>query len=140
MRSGTAAATLLVIVAALAASGCGEREFTAQEFVDAANGHDAELELGDQLTTTESGEPVLKISSSAPPGSDPNPQLQAGTSSGTMIVAADVDSAGAEFDRCEAAADLTCFRAANVVLRFEEMEGADRARITGAVTALQSDG
>ena len=57
-----------------------------------------------------------------------------------MIVASDADSAGAEFDHCETAADLTCFRAANVVLRFEGMDAADRARISGAVSALASDG
>ena len=35
---------------------------------------------------------------------------------------------------------LTCFRAANVVLRFEGMAAADRARVSGAVSALASDG
>ena len=78
------------------------------------------------------------IRSRRAPSADPNPQLQSGRSSGTLIVAADAGSAGAEFDRCEAAADLTCFRAANVVLRFEEMAAADRARVSGAVVRCAS--
>ena len=53
-----------------------------------------------------------------------------------MIVADDAGSAGDEFDRCDRSADLTCFRAANVVLRFEGMDAADRARISGAVSAF----
>ena len=57
-----------------------------------------------------------------------------------MIVAGDAGSAGDEFDHCEGAADLTCFRAANVVLRFEDMAAADRARVSGAVCARASDG
>jgi len=56
-----------------------------------------------------------------------------------MIVADDAGSAGDEFDRCDRSADLTCFRAANVVLRFEGMDAADRARISGAVSALAPD-
>ncbi len=118
MRAGAAAATVLVVVAAVAAIGCGgEREFTAEQFIDAANEQGAELELGEEVATTPAGEPVLKISSAPAPDSDP--QLQTGSSSGTLVVASDVGSAGAEFDHCEEAADLTCFRVANVVLRFE---------------------
>jgi hypothetical protein len=135
-----AAATIVLALIATAAAGCGEREFTAQEFVDSANEQGAELALGDQITTTESDEPVIRISFAPPPGTDPNPQLQAGDGSGTMIVASDAESAGAEFDHCETAADLTCFRAANVVLRFEGMAAADRARVSGAVSALASEG
>ena len=134
-----AAATIVLALIATAA-GCGEREFTAQEFVDSANEQGAELALGDQITTTESDEPVIRISFAPPPGTDPNPQLQAGDGSGTMIVASDAEIAGAEFDHCETAADLTCFRAANVVLRFEGMAAADRARVSGAVSALASEG
>ncbi len=138
MRAGAAAATLLMLVLALA--GCGEREFAAAEFVAAANEQGAELALGRAVTANDDGEEVFAIEFAPAPGAERNPQLEAGGGSGTMVVASDAARAGAEFDRCETAADLTCFRAANVVLRFEAMEAADRARVTGALTALQSQG
>ena len=139
MRLGAAAA--LLASALLLATGCGgEREFDAGEFVDAANAEGAELARGEQITTTPAGEPVYSIRFAAPAGGEPNPQLQSGRSSGTMIVAGDAAGAGSEYDHCESSADLTCFRAANVVLRFEGMAAADRARVSGAVSALASDG
>ncbi|MEZ5154843.1 MAG: hypothetical protein R2718_01905 [Solirubrobacterales bacterium] len=139
MRASSAAALVLALAAPALAAGCGgEREFGAAEFVDAANGKGAALALGGQVTTTASGEPVYAVRSES--GSDPNPQLEEGHGGGTMIVAADAGVAADEFERCESAADLTCFRAANIVLRFEEMAAADRARISGAVSALASAG
>jgi hypothetical protein len=141
MRFGAAAALLLAASAALLATGCGgEREFAAGEFIDAANAEGAALALGAEISTTENDEPIYAIRSRPEPGADPNPQLGEGPGNGTLIVAVDAAAAGAEFDRCETSADLTCFRAANVVLRFEAMTAADRARISGAVSALAADG
>ena len=134
----TAAATLLIVVPALAVAGCGEKHFSASGFIDAANEQGAELDLGERLATNPAGEDVYPITTA--PGGKPNPQLEGRGSKGTMIVADDAGSAGDEFDRCDRSADLTCFRAANVVLRFEGMDAADRARISGAVSALASDG
>ena len=139
MPRGAAAALTVAAVAVLAIGCGGEREFDAGGFIDAANAEGAELALGEQITTTPADEPVYSIRFAAPSG-DPNPQLQSGRGSGTMIVAGDAGSAGEEYDRCEGAADLTCFRAANIVLRFEAMAAADRARVSGAVSALASDG
>lgn len=136
-----AAALLLAATAAVVAIGCGgEREFDANGFIDAANAEGAALVLGAELSVTENGEPVYEVRSRPEPGADPNPQLGDGRASGSLIVATDASTAGAEFDRCEDSTDLTCFRAANVVLRFEEMAAADRARISGAVSALASEG
>ncbi|MFN8114125.1 MAG: hypothetical protein U0R51_13125 [Solirubrobacterales bacterium] len=138
-RLGAAAA--IVAAATALAFGCGgEKDFSADEFVDSANAEGAELALGEQITTTPADEPVYSVRFAAPAGDDPNPQLQSGDSSGTMVVAGDATSAGDEFDHCESSADLTCFRAANVVLRFEGMAASDRARVSGAVSALASDG
>jgi hypothetical protein len=134
-----AAATLLIAVATLAVAGCGEKHFSASGFIDAANEQGAELDLGERLATNPAGEEVYPITTAAS-GGEPNPQLEGSGSKGTMIVADDAGSAGDEFDRCDQSADLTCFRAANVVLRFEGMDAADRARISGAVSALASDG
>jgi hypothetical protein len=133
------AATLIAALAALAA-GCGDKQYGATEFIDAVNAQGADLALGDQISSTEAGEPILAINFAAAAGSDPNPQLHTGQGSGSLIVAADTDSATAEFDRCDQSADLTCFRAANIVLEFEGMDAADRARVSGAVSALASEG
>lgn len=131
------AATLIAALATLAA-GCGEKQFSAAGFVAAANGQGAELALGEQISSTDAGEPIMAVRFAAA-GSERNPQLHTGQGSGSLIVAADAASAAAEFDRCEGSVDLTCFRAANVVLEFEGMDAADRARVSGAVSALASD-
>jgi hypothetical protein len=132
-----AAAALITIAAAITA-GCGEREFTAAELVDAVNEHGAQLVLGEQVTTNDAGEPVYTVRSTAT--GNPNPQLEGGGGQGALVVADDAGSAADEFDRCETTADLTCFRAANVVLRFSALDAPDRARISGAVSALASEG
>jgi len=71
----TAAATLLIAVAALAAAGCGEKHFSASGFIDAANEQGAELDLGERLATNPAGEEVYPITTAAP-GGEPNPQLE----------------------------------------------------------------
>jgi hypothetical protein len=133
-----AAALLLPAIAALAAAGCGEQEFTASELVDAANAEGARLALGGQLTTSPEGAKVFVVRSAARPES-PNSQLAGGGGKGTLVVAEGAGSGAEEFDRCEAAADLTCFRASNVVLRFESLDAPDQARISGAISALAGD-
>jgi len=141
MRLGVVAATLPALFAAIFAIGCGDREFTAGEFVGSANEEGAALALGEVVTTNDAGERVYAVEFAPDPDAEANPQLHAdGHGRGTMIVADDSGRAGDEFDRCEQTADLTCFRAANVVLRFEEMDPADRARISGALSALASEG
>jgi len=129
------AATLIAALAALA-TGCGETQFSAAGFVDAANEQGAELGLGKQISSTDAGEPIMAVRYAAAAGGEPNPQLHTGQGSGSLIAAADPASAAAEFDRCEGSAGLTCFRAANIVLEFEGMDAADRARVSGAVAAL----
>ncbi|GIK76983.1 MAG: hypothetical protein EDQ89_05940 [Acidobacteria bacterium] len=135
-----ARAVAALLAAALAAgAGCGERTFTASGLVDAANAEGARLALGERLTTSPEGAEVYVIRSAASPGAA-NPQLVGDGGKGTLLVADGSGSGADEFDRCEATADLTCFRAANVVLRFESLDAPDRARISGAISALASDG
>jgi hypothetical protein len=133
MRSGATAA-ILVAAAVAVGAGCGERKFDAEELVDALNEQGAELTLGDRIAENEAGDPVYAIKFT--PGGDPNPQLESEGGGGTLVVADDDGAANVEFDRCESAGDLTCFRAANTVMRFDEMAATDRARISGAVSAL----
>jgi hypothetical protein len=132
------AAVLLAIAAALVVAGCGERDFTAAELVDAVNEHGAQLTLGSSVTTNEGGEDVYAVRSAAT-GADANPQLEGSGGKGSLLVAADAASASEAFDRCDAAPDLTCFRAANVVLRFTGLDAPDQARISGAFSALASE-
>ncbi|HET6831496.1 MAG TPA: hypothetical protein VFH44_09135 [Solirubrobacterales bacterium] len=129
----------LIVIAAGLVTGCGERDFTATELVDAVNEHGAQLVLGEPVTTNEAGEEVYTVRSTAT-GAEPNPQLEGGGGQGALVVADDAGSAADEFDRCESAADLTCFRVANVVLRFSALDAPDQARISGAVSALASEG
>jgi hypothetical protein len=136
MRQAPAA---LLAIAALAAAGCGERTFTASELVDAANEKGAQLALGEQLTTSRGGAEVYVVTSAGSSG-EANPQLEGGGGKGTLIVADGTEGGAGEFERCEATADLTCFRAANVVLRFESLDAPDQARISGAISALASEG
>lgn len=133
------AAALLAGAALATAVGCGERTFTAGGLVDAANAEGAQLALGERLTTSPAGAEVYVIRSAASPG-ESNPQLVGNGGKGTLVVADGSGSGAAEFERCEATADLTCFRASNVVLRFESLDGPDQARISGAISALAADG
>lgn len=133
------AAALLVGAALATGVGCGEQTFTASELVDAANAEGAQLDLGERLTTSPAGTEVYVVGSAASPG-DANPQLVGGGGKGTLVVADGSGSGAEEFERCEATADLTCFRASNVVLRFESLDAPDQARISAAISALASDG
>lgn len=121
----------------LAGCGSGERTFTPEEFVEAIDEHGGELELGSVLTTREDGIDVHVVRFA----DGPDDQLHgAENGDATMLVLESSGSAEDEFERCEGAPLLTCFRAANVVLRFEDMNAADRARIVAAVGALSDDG
>ena len=128
---------------ALALAACGgEREFSPEEFVEEINGAGAALALGPVLTENEEGLPVHSVSfteaAPTPSGTDGSEADIHG--SATMIAYEDADAARAEFARCETAPILTCFRVANVVLRFEGLAAEDRARLVVAVESLQSEG
>lgn len=133
------------IAAALLASGmsiaaCGgseERVFDAQELVTEIDEQGAGVALGPVMTTTPDGAEVYAITfteQSEGVGA-PIEQTPTGAGGGTMLIAADTDAARDEFERCEQTGSLTCFRAANAILRFEQLEGADQARLS---TALES--
>ena len=127
---------LLTFVVTGMAIGCGsqERTFDAEGFVDEIDAHGAQLELGPVLTTRADGIDVHVLRFS---GGDTDSQLHsADTGTATMLVMEDSEAAREEFARCESAPTLTCFRAANVVLRFEEMDATDQARIVGAMEGI----
>ena len=126
-------ALIAAALTATAISGCGgERTFEPEEFVDEIDENGGELVLGEVLTTREDGVDIHVLRSSA----EEDTQLSGQSGSATMLVLGDAGDAEDEFERCESAPVLTCFRVANVVLRFEDMDAADRARIVGAVEAM----
>lgn len=131
---------LLLVTLGIAACG-GEHVFTAQDFVDEMNTHGAAIALGPVLTTNPEGVEIHSLSLTelstgvgTPPESAP-----AGTpASGSMLVLSDADGARSEFARCQQSPELTCFRAANAVLRFQALQGADQARIVAALQAIET--
>jgi hypothetical protein len=119
---------LLFVLVAMLAAGCGEREFEPEEFVDAANAEGAGLVLGDSLTSITEDVEVFALS------------FEDGGGGGSLIVTGDADSARGEFERCESAVTLTCYRAANVVLYFDAAPDDERvANVDAAIRALGAD-
>lgn len=139
-----ALAACLVAFAALAslvACGSGERTFTVKEFVDAINDEGAGVSLGTVIATNPDGVDVYSITLTEATTDVGAPAIEAPDSlhgSGTLLLVDSADDARDEFSRCEEAPALTCFRAANAVLRFEDMDGADQARIATSLEALQT--
>jgi hypothetical protein len=135
--------TLSLICGVLALAACGgERTFTAQEFIDEMNDNGAALALGPVLTTNPDGIDIYSISLteiSTGVGSPPKPVPAGSPGSGSMLVLDDADGARSEFARCEQSPELTCFRAANAVLRFQALQGGDQARITTAIQAIETE-
>jgi hypothetical protein len=134
---------LSLLCGALALVACGgERTFTAQEFIDEMNDNGAALALGPVLTTNPDGIDIYSISLteiSTGVGSPPKPVPEGAPGSGSMLVLDDADAARSEFARCEQSPELTCFRAANAVLRFQALQGGDQARITTAIQAIETE-
>ena len=131
----------LAVLALLGACGSGERAFTAEQFVDAINEEGAGVALGPVISTNPDDAAVHSISfteATADVGSPGAGSSDADRGSGTLLIVDDAGTARDEFDRCEGAPELTCFRAANAVLRFEEMDGADQARIVTSLEGIQT--
>ena len=127
---------LILLSAALAA--CGERTFTAEEFVDEVNAEGAAIALGGVITTNQDGLEIREVTftESVPSATGAGEEAQG---SGAMVVLDDAGAAGDELERCEAAPAFTCFRAANVLLRFERIFPEEQARIIQAFQAIASE-
>lgn len=130
-----------LLLIALLAGGCGsERKLTAQEFVDEMNANGAALRLGPVITQNPDGADVNEVTltrtAPAATGEGSKPTASGGA---TLLVLADSSAAGDEFDRCQGAPALTCFRAANVVLRVEDLQPTDQARLTTAIESLADE-
>lgn len=124
----------------LGGAGCGdgERTFEAGEFVEAMNENGAALELGEGLTDDQEGIDVYDVSLAqvgAPQGAG-GEHSERGAS---LILAANTETAIDEYDRCESAVSLVCFRAANAVLILDDDDPATLATIEGAIRDLEAD-
>lgn len=127
----------VICAAGVLVAGCGERTFGEEEFIEEANNVGAGLTLGVILSENEQGVPVRAIELIPAGASRPlRPGEDAG--GGTMLVLEGSDVAREEFERCEGAVTLTCYRAANVVLRFDEIDPTQRQRVSTAIAALES--
>jgi len=137
--------SLLVATLCLAATstltGCGERSFTAEEFVDEANANGVALTLGEPLSTEQGGTQLYSVTISEPTGGDPpsgNTEIGESHGGGSLRVEDDSEAAEAEYTRCEQSL-LFCFRAANVVLIVEDAEPETLARLTAALRAIEDE-
>jgi hypothetical protein len=122
----------MTVAGVLVLAACGaERTFEPAEFVEAANEQGAGMELGEPLASAEGGNEVfaVELASSAT-------QVHGG---GSLLVADGVEEGEAEFARCESAASLICYRAANVVVRLEEVGPEQGAQLEEALKALESE-
>jgi hypothetical protein len=127
--------------AALLAGACGETTFDAQGFVDEANAKGAGVELGEPLLTEREDiqlyaieiEPASATGEAEPSGGHEH-------SGGSMIVTEDAEDAEQEFQRCDGAVTIVCYRAANVVLAIEgDPSSAELVGLDGAIRAMASD-
>lgn len=134
---------LLLAWVALGGCGSGEREFTPEEFIQTINAEGAGLALGPAIAADDGGVEVHSVTfteASTGVGSPAIDSPKAAHGSGRLLIAGDADAARIEFERCEGVDQLTCFRAANAVLSFKGMDGADQARIVTSLEAIQTAG
>lgn len=140
-RAGLALAAVALAALALAACGSGERTFGAEEFIDEANAHGASLELGEPLSTSDADVELYAVTIEEPEevhDSGGEPVIGHEHGGGSLRVTDSVEDAEAEVERCEQAVSLFCYRAANVVLIFEQdAEPEALSEVAAALRALE---
>ena len=121
---------LLAVAAVMVSAGCGEQQptFTASGFIEVMNDEGADLELEADLLSAQEGVEVHQVRFGQ-------------NGDGSLSVTEDADGGASEYERCESAATLLCYRAANVVLFFDGAEIAvgDLAPVEAAVKAIAED-
>lgn len=133
------AAGAVLAVSVTVTFGCGETHgttFTAEAFIADANQHEANLVLGPPLLSDRGDVRELRFTSGERSAGGPTqgPQVYG---SGSLTALTDSTAAVAEYERCQSAGALLCFRAANVALTFEDTIGPkDIARLNSALAAM----
>ena len=128
----------LGLALALSACGGGEREFTASELIDELNDKGAPLELEGTLASAQEGLETFELAITEPGAADAAQGHDEGGA--TLILTENAGDAPAEFERCESALSLTCFRVANGVIALTDDNPSVLAKVGAAVSALESDG
>jgi hypothetical protein len=147
-------AALAASALALAASGCTEeRKLSADEFVADVNEQGVALTLGEPLHTEDEGKELYAVTlepleAGKPAGQE---EEQGGEEThgreegrghedggGSLGVFDSNGAADEGMKACESAADLLCYRAANVVVILEE-EGIEAQRLGVAIQKLADD-
>ncbi len=134
---------VLAILPASALAACGGKPYEdAQAFVAAANAEGADLRLGPTLSTNNPEHDVyaLEVGGGGGLAEEADEGGQAHLGGGSITVTESEDDARLEYEECESAATLLCYRAGNVALVLEgEITPAQRARIDAAIEALATD-
>lgn len=137
MRASSRQIAAVLAGMTLVVGGCTEeRTFSAEEFVEEVNAQGVEMHLGEELSTTEADaelhavelEPLI----GAPEVSGEEEHAHAG---GSLAVYDDTAAAEDRLEECEAAADLLCYQAANVVVILEQ-GGIEAQRLGVAIQKL----
>ena len=124
---------LIPALGVLIGCGGGEDGFTAEQFVDAMNERGASLELGAELPSTRADAEVYAIELVGPAAEEGAGADAPSHAGGSLTVMPDADAGFNEWQRCNAAASLLCYRADNAVLVLEgeidprQMEALDEA-------------
>lgn len=133
--------TALLLAAALTSPACGdEKTFDAEEFVREANEAGAGFELGEPLSTSDEGAELYALrieeAGSATRPAPGDPELHGG---GSLKVTESADAARKEFERCEEAVSLVCYRAANIAVYFDGITPEQQSRVGQAFQAIGED-
>jgi hypothetical protein len=111
---------------------------SAEEFVAAVEDEGVELELGERLATEEEGKEIYGLELVPLPRADGSAEDTHEHGGGSLTVYDDVDGAEDGYEQCERAADLLCYRAANIVV----IVGGgpiEAQRLAAAVANLEED-
>ena len=130
--AAAAAAALALARAGLVACG-SEREFDAVSITAELNEAGAGVELGATLPPSADAVEIHELNLDHP--KEPGHAHGAGA----LLVLDDAEAAEQEFGRCESAVDFTCFRAANIVIRFTGMSPVDQQLISDSVSAIGTE-
>jgi hypothetical protein len=137
-------AALLAAALAFLGPGCTqEPTFGAEEFIDEVKREGVELTLGEPLTTDDESKELYALTLEPLPGESPEGvkggEAEEHEHGGGSLSVYD-DNAGAEegMKACEAAADLLCYRAANIVVILEH-GGLEAQRLGVAMQRLEED-